>query len=99
MIKRSVAIRGHRTSVSLEEPFWRALREMAAARGVSVAAVIRDIDDERSRQMTLRSGGGESGEAAAGGLSSAIRIAVLEAARSGALETNPAPKAGSDEPG
>ena len=98
MIKRSVAIRGHRTSVSLEEPFWRALREMAAARGVSVAAVIRDIDDERSRRMARRSAGGESDEEAAGGLSSSIRIAVLEAARAGTLEAAPMPPAGPDDP-
>ena len=85
MIKRSVSIRGHRTSISLEEPFWRALREMAAERGVSVAAMVREIDDERSRKMARRAGT----PAGAGGLSSAIRVAVLDAARRGVLSLPP----------
>ena len=85
MIKRSVSIRGHRTSISLEEPFWRALREMAAERGVSVAALVREIDDERSRRMARRTGAA----AEVGGLSSAIRVAVLDAARGGILSQQP----------
>ena len=51
--KRSVAIAGHRTSVSLEEPFWAALREIAAERGVSLAALLTEID--RSRRGSLSS--------------------------------------------
>ena len=90
MIKRSVVIRGHRTSVSLEEPFWNALRDMAQARGVSVAAVIRDIDDERSRRMASPAADADR----PGGLSSAIRAAVLKAARSGELAATADP----DEP-
>ena len=85
MIKRSVSIKGHRTSVSLEEPFWRALGELAAARGVSVAEVVGGIDDERSRRMAGRAAGGGD----VGGLSSAIRVALLEAARSGELPRTP----------
>ena len=91
MIKRSVTIRRHRTSVSLEEPFWRALGEIAALRGTSVASVIGEIDDARSRGMARRAGGG-----GVGGLSSAIRLAVLDAARSGLLARageSPAPGA------
>ena len=34
--KRSVVVSGHKTSVSLEEPFWQALREIATARGLTV---------------------------------------------------------------
>ena len=42
--KRSVAIRGHRTSVSLEAPFWQALKEMAAAEGRSLGSLIAGVD-------------------------------------------------------
>lgn len=60
--KHSLTIAGHRTSVSLEEPFWDALKNMARAKGVSVAELVSDID--RSRGET--------------GLSSAIRIRLLD---------------------
>ncbi|MCJ2063106.1 ribbon-helix-helix domain-containing protein [Methylobacterium sp. J-088] len=65
LTKHSVMIAGHRTSVSLEDPFWAALREVAAARGQSVQALIGAIDAGR---------GGQN-------LSSAIRVFVLEAVR------------------
>jgi predicted DNA-binding ribbon-helix-helix protein len=45
--KRSVMIAGHATSVSLEEAFWDALKEIAQARGVSVAGLIAEIDAGR----------------------------------------------------
>lgn len=61
-VKRSLTIRGHRTSVSLEEPFWDAFRQIAAERGVSVASLAAEIDAAR-------------GDAA--GLASAIRVFVL----------------------
>lgn len=64
-VKRSVMIAGHRTSVSLEAPFWDALRDIAAARGCSVAALIGEVDAGRDGQN----------------LSSAIRVFVLEAFR------------------
>jgi predicted DNA-binding ribbon-helix-helix protein len=51
--KRSVTVAGHRTSISLEEPFWRALRGVATRRGVSVAHLIEDID--RTREVNLSS--------------------------------------------
>ncbi|HEX2725507.1 MAG TPA: ribbon-helix-helix domain-containing protein [Beijerinckiaceae bacterium] len=61
IIKRSVAIAGHRTSVSLEAPFWDALKDMAQARGVSVQFLIGEIDAARGSHN----------------LSSAIRVFVL----------------------
>jgi predicted DNA-binding ribbon-helix-helix protein len=61
--KRSLTIAGHRTSVSLEDPFWDALAEMAAARQQSVAGVIAAIDQKRPQDRNL---------------SASIRIAVLE---------------------
>ncbi len=45
--KRSLTIAGHRTSVSLEEPFWDGLKEIAATRGLTVAALIATIDSGR----------------------------------------------------
>lgn len=65
--KRSVMIAGHRTSVSLEDPFWEALRRIAAARDQSVQALIGTIDAGRDGQN----------------LSSAIRVFVLANARAG----------------
>ena len=47
--KRSVTIAGHKTSLSLEEAFWRALKEIAATEGVSVNALIEKVDRERLR--------------------------------------------------
>lgn len=61
-LKRSFTIRGHRTSISLEAPFWDALREAAEREGTTLAAVVARIDDERGKS----------------GLSSAVRIFVLE---------------------
>ena len=61
VVKRSVAIAGHRTSVSLEAPFWDALKEIAGRRGVSVQQLIGDIDAGRGAQN----------------LSSAVRVFVL----------------------
>ncbi|MEH3146669.1 MAG: ribbon-helix-helix domain-containing protein [Methylobacterium frigidaeris] len=62
-LKRSVMIAGHRTSVSLEAPFWDALRHLAEARGVWMQALIGEVDAGRSGQN----------------LSSAIRVFVLRA--------------------
>ena len=46
-MKRSITIAGHRTSVSIEDDFWRALADIAAARGTSSAALIAAIDQTR----------------------------------------------------
>lgn len=50
--KRSVTIAGHRTSVSLEAEFWDGLGALAAARGLSVAALIAEIDDARDGNLS-----------------------------------------------
>lgn len=63
IVKRSVMIAGHRTSVSVEQPFWNHLGRLAETRGMSIAALIAEIDQGRKRQN----------------LSSAIRLYVLEA--------------------
>ena len=46
-MKRSITIAGHRTSVSIEDDFWRALGEIATRRGMSGAALIAEIDQAR----------------------------------------------------
>lgn len=52
MKKRSVLISGHPTSVSLEEEFWDALKEVARRRNLSVNALIEAIDAERSGNLS-----------------------------------------------
>ena len=53
--KRSLTLRGHRTSVTLEDAFWSALREMARDRGVSLAALAAEIDARRDPEASLAS--------------------------------------------
>lgn len=62
--KRSVTIAGHATSVSLEEAFWQGLKDIAQSRGLSLNALISEIDEMRP-------------ETDPGNLSSAIRVFVL----------------------
>ena len=52
VIKRSVTIAGHTTSVSLEGPFWDALRLIAAQEKRSLAALITDIDERRGTNLS-----------------------------------------------
>ncbi|WP_262268200.1 MULTISPECIES: ribbon-helix-helix domain-containing protein [Microvirga] len=61
IVKRSVSIAGHRTSISLEQPFWEGLREIAERDRMSVQSLIGLIDADRGDQN----------------LSSAIRVFVL----------------------
>ncbi|HEY2244812.1 MAG: ribbon-helix-helix domain-containing protein [Xanthobacteraceae bacterium] len=62
VIKRSIVIAGHKTSVSIEDAFWTALKEIAQARQQSVAELIGSIDGARR----------------GANLSSAIRVFVLD---------------------
>lgn len=52
MVKRSVKIAGHATSVSLEEEFWVALREIATRRRQSLAGLIATADAERAGNLS-----------------------------------------------
>ena len=70
-VKRSFSIRGHRTSISLEAPFWDALKEAAAREGVSLASLIARIDEARGTA----------------GLSSAVRVWILDDVRAVASVT------------
>jgi predicted DNA-binding ribbon-helix-helix protein len=62
IIKRSIVIAGHKTSVSLEDQFWHALREIATARGTPVGTLVSSIDVDRQYNN----------------LSSTIRLFVLD---------------------
>lgn len=61
MDKRSLSIAGHRTSIALEPEFWAGLEAMAAEAGITMAGLIRRIDENRETNN----------------LSSAARLAVL----------------------
>ena len=61
-MKRSIEIAGHATSISLEDAFWDALKEVAEEKASSIKALVAEID-------TARKGSG---------LSSAIRVYLLE---------------------
>ena len=45
--KRSLSIAGHRTSISLEAPFWEALKEIAADEDRPIAALVAEVDSGR----------------------------------------------------
>lgn len=50
--KRSVVIAGHRTSLSLEDAFWRVLKLLASERRLSINALIAEIDENRSGNLS-----------------------------------------------
>jgi predicted DNA-binding ribbon-helix-helix protein len=62
IVKRSVIIDGHKTSMSLEDEFWQGLKTIAAGRHMPIAELVHQIDRERRH----------------GNLSSAVRLFVLE---------------------
>ena len=66
VVKRSIVIAGHKTSVSLEDAFWQGLKVIAGERGVTLSDLVAAIDKERRQ----------------GNLSSAIRLFVLDHYRS-----------------
>jgi predicted DNA-binding ribbon-helix-helix protein len=49
-LKRSLSIAGHRTSMSMEPEFWQALQEAAHRRGVTVSALVVEIDKTRGER-------------------------------------------------
>lgn len=55
VIKRSIVVSKHKTSISLEEPFWQALKEMTAAQGNTLSEVIASIDRQRGDGSNLSS--------------------------------------------
>lgn len=65
VIKRSIVIAGHKTGVSLEDPFWSELKDIAERQRVTLSTMVGDIDTQRRQ----------------GNLSSAIRLFVLDKVR------------------
>jgi predicted DNA-binding ribbon-helix-helix protein len=70
IIKRSIVVNGHKTSVSLEDEFWSALKEIAGRRHVTLSDLVTALDQQRQH----------------GNLSSALRLFVLDFYRSRAPE-------------
>ena len=66
VVKRSIVIAGHRTSISLEDSFWKALKDIAKSRGETMSDIVAAIDDKRQDNNL------------GGNLSSAIRVFVLD---------------------
>ena len=66
VVKRSIVITGHKTSVSLEDAFWSGLKDIAASRNMTLSELVASIDTDRRQ----------------GNLSSAIRLFVLDHYRS-----------------
>jgi predicted DNA-binding ribbon-helix-helix protein len=73
--KRSIAIAGHKTSMALEPEFWAALEAIAAARGVTLAALVAAIDSARAAAASARP------------LASAVRVFALLQGRQGEADT------------
>jgi predicted DNA-binding ribbon-helix-helix protein len=62
VVKRSIVIAGHKTSVSLEDAFWKGLKDVAGTRDMTLSELVASIDSDRQH----------------GNLSSAIRLFVLD---------------------
>lgn len=61
-VKRSLTLKGHRTSVSLEDEFWKAFRDIASEKSIAINVLAAEIDANRGLET---------------GLASAIRLYVL----------------------
>jgi predicted DNA-binding ribbon-helix-helix protein len=62
VVKRSIVVAGHKTSVSLEEPFWNGMKEICGERSMTLSELVGEIDSQRKD----------------GNLSSAVRLFVLD---------------------
>ena len=62
VVKRSIVVAGHKTSVSLEEAFWNSMKEISSERDLTLSELVGEIDGQRQQ----------------GNLSSAIRLFVLD---------------------
>ena len=69
VVKRSIVIASHKTSVSLEEAFWKGLKDIALSQHMTLSELVESIDKNRKQ----------------GNLSSAIRLHVLDYYRSHAV--------------
>ena len=80
VVKRSIVIAGHKTSVSLEDAFWRGLKEIAQGHHMTLSTMVGEIDNGRQQ----------------GNLSSAIRLFVLDNIRTRAAAAFPRNSVGVD---
>ncbi len=71
VVKRSIVVAGHKTSVSLEEAFWNGMKEISGERNMTLSELVGEIDSKRQQ----------------GNLSSAIRLFVLDHFKSRAAGT------------
>ena len=71
-VKRSLTLKGHRTSVSLEDEFWQCFRDIADSKDIPINALAAEIDAERELDI---------------GLAGAIRLYVLRHYKSAAEDT------------
>mgnify|MGYP003386889190 CR=1 FL=1 len=71
VVKRSIVVAGHKTSVSLEEAFWNGMKEISGLRNMTLSELVGEIDNNRQQ----------------GNLSSAIRLFVLDYFRNRAMPT------------
>jgi predicted DNA-binding ribbon-helix-helix protein len=78
VIKRSVVVAGHKTSVSLEEAFWNGMKEISVERNMTLSELVGEIDSKRQQ----------------GNLSSAIRLFVLDHFKTRAAAAAADPKPG-----
>ena len=69
VVKRSIVVGGHKTSVSLEEAFWSSMKEISGIRSMTLSELVGEIDTARQQ----------------GNLSSAIRLFVLDHFKSRAV--------------
>ena len=79
VVKRSIVVAGHKTSVSLEEAFWNGMKEISVERNMTLSELVGEIDSKRQL----------------GNLSSAIRLFVLDHFKTRAAAAVADPKPGS----
>jgi len=77
VVKRSIVVAGHKTSVSLEEAFWNGMKEISSIRDMTLSELVGEIDSNRQQ----------------GNLSSAIRLFVLDYFRTRAMAADSTPVA------
>jgi predicted DNA-binding ribbon-helix-helix protein len=75
VVKRSIVVAGHKTSVSLEEAFWNGMKEISGLRDMTLSELVGEIDSNRQQ----------------GNLSSAIRLFVLDYFRTRSAQPQPSP--------
>ena len=82
VVKRSIVLASHKTSVSLEEAFWNGMKEISGLRNMTLSELVSEIDRNRPH----------------GNLSSAIRLFVLDHFKNRATATQPKQKVPAPQP-